>query len=715
MLLSVPGSWRCFPSSTPKAEAEYQGDIADDPLPADSTFVLGDLVGTVIDRVPKLGVVRRDQGHRVGVQLCGEERLRTMAPRELILLGRDATSAATSVSSVPWHLHEDGPPSWASCRELGAAWLLLLGGEEHITLEDLKGLLVTDQQPTSNALLWVALHGQQDFFRLGRELRVQVRPLRDLRRLRHQRRRERLSRERRHRWLEALASRDPDRLSEALHDADAHSGQDLRLLQGWAASADASLAPELPADLCRTLQRAGVSMSPVAIRRLLIGLKRWNPHSLRCMDGTPWVGGFNAALLREAERLVAIADRERPGDEARCDLCQLRCFTLDDPGTEEIDDAVGIGKGSEGGALVWVHIADPARLVEVSSPLDLEARRRGTSLYLASGTIPMFPMSLAQGPFSLRQGKRCPALSAAIHLAEDGALETVKLMRSWIWPTYRLSYEEGDELLELAPPGDDDLSRLERLLDLHRNWRSKHGALLMEQSEGRIRREGQQAVVEIVEPTRARAMVAEAMVLMGEAVAKAGENASLCLPYRSQAAAELPPASELVALPTGAVRNAAIKRCLSRGTLGTRPQAHFSLGLASYVQATSPIRRYADLICHRQLQANLVGGEPLGKAELRALLDDLDSPLRRASQIAREDQRHWQQVWFEQHAESRWRVVFLRWLRPQDELGLVRLQEEHLDVAADCPRLSQPGDALLLQVRAVDSIADQLQLEAIKS
>ena len=69
-------------------------------------------------------------------------------------------------------------------------------------------------------------------------------------------------------------------------------------------------------------------------------------------------------------------------------------------------------------------------------------------------------------------------------------------------------------------------------------------------------------------------------------------------------------------------------------------------------------------------------------------------------------------MWIEDHSGERWSVDFLRWLRPQDRLGLVRIDELALDLAATCPSGSEPGDALLLEVSGVDSVRDQLHLVA---
>ena len=170
------------------------------------------------------------------------------------------------------------------------------------------------------------------------------------------------------------------------------------------------------------------------------------------------------------------------------------------------------------------------------------------------------------------------------------------------------------------PPQEPDLADLERLLQRRRTWRLGQGALLLDLPEGRIRCRDGEPVLEVSEVCPSRQLVAEAMVLAGAVAARFGIEQGLALPYRSQPPADLPPAAELQALPQGAVRFAAIKRCLSRGLMGTQPAPHLSLGLPAYVQATSPIRRYGDLVVQRQIGAQLSGGPVLDEPEVRALI-----------------------------------------------------------------------------------------------
>jgi exoribonuclease-2 len=82
-------------------------------------------------------------------------------------------------------------------------------------------------------------------------------------------------------------------------------------------------------------------------------------------------------------------------------------------------------------------------------------------------------------------------------------------------------------------------------------------------------------------------------------------------------------------------------------------------------------------------------------------------------QISREDQRHWQQVWFEQHPQGQWPALFLRWLRQDQRLALVWAEDLAMTLAAESPLRSQPGDALLLRIQQVDSLRDVLKLQAV--
>ena len=610
---------------------------------------------------------------------------------------------------MPWQLNAEvvaaakpGRKAW------GAAWLLLLESGEPVNLADFTDLVCGDQQPAQLAACWLELVGNQQWFRL-KQSEIQARSAAELRPLRRERRLKQLIEQREQAWQQLLRRREPLDPTQ-LSSTDQQRLEQLKLLASGAVELE-----QLEAGLRQSVTALHLGHDRGDLRHLLVELGQWDPHHLVSMGGTTWSLGFSAELEAETQRLLALNEQELPGDAERLDLTDQRCVTIDDDDTRDIDDGLALERCADGRQRIWIHVADPGRLVEEGSPLDLEARRRGSSLYLASGNLPMFPLELTTGPFSLRAGIRSAAWSSWVELDASGEIADCGIVRSWVKPTYRLSYSDADDLIDLAPPEEGDLAELDQLLDRRRQWRLRQGALLMDLPEGRIRNRDGEPVLEISEPGVSRAMVAEAMILAGAVAARFAVEHQLALPFRSQLPADLPPQAELDALPDGAVRFAAIKRCLSRGLMGTQASPHFSLGLPAYAQATSPIRRYGDLVVQRQIQAQLSGAEPLSQDDLQELLNSFDGAVREGIGISREDQRHWQQVWFEAHKSSQWRADFLRWLRPQDRLGLVRIDDLAMDLAAECPQNAQPGEALLLRVQQVDSLRDQLKLVASAS
>lgn len=640
--------------------------------------------------------------------LVGEAAKRQQHPlRELELLCRlpAGSTPPTSIKAAPWSL--DGQTLQSALprpKDFGAAWVLMQEMGAALPLADWVELVGGCDGPAVRAACWLWLQGPQLLFR-NRQGQIEARPGDDLRRLRKDRHRQVLLDRLQDQWHGFLAQRqpiDPSSLAPAARS-------ELELLMAWA-SGDSQ--EPLPAALRQALQTARCEAEPGAIRHLLVDLGQWDPHQLPSLRSTTWDHGFSPELEAEAERLLASAGQPMAGDGERLDLMHLRSVTIDDEDTRDIDDGLALELTEAGVQRIWIHVADPGRLVEPESPLDLEARRRGSSLYLARGNLPMFPLQLTTGPFSLRAGERNAAWSIWVELDAQGGVAASGVQRSWVKPTYRLSYRDADELIELAPPQEADLLALHALLELRRRWRQGQGAQLMDQLEGRIRVNGGIAELEITEPGPSRNLVAEAMILAGAVVADLGCRHAMALPYRNQLPATLPSQAELSALPPGPVRHAAIKKCLGRGLTSTTPAAHFSLGLQAYVQATSPIRRYGDLLVQRQLLAHSQGLDPLSSDAMLDLINQMEIGIRQAVAISREDQRHWQQVWFEDHSQGQWPAIFLRWLRPQDQLGLVHVEELGMDLAAECPDGCQPAQNLVLRVQLVDSLRDQLRLRA---
>jgi ribonuclease R len=171
---------------------------------------------------------------------------------------------------------------------------------------------------------------------------------------------------------------------------------------------------------------------------------------------------FEAEVEREARRAATRA-WERAEGEARADLRELPTFTVDPATARDFDDAISAEALADESVRVWVHIADVAAHIPLDSPLDLEARRRATSVYLPGTVEPMLPHSLSSGACSLVPGAERLAVTAEL-LLRGAQVERASFYRSIVRSDERLDYEQVDRIFastdrrsipkwEAHPPG----------------------------------------------------------------------------------------------------------------------------------------------------------------------------------------------------------------------------------------------------------------------
>ncbi|HEY9837972.1 MAG TPA: RNB domain-containing ribonuclease, partial [Vampirovibrionales bacterium] len=283
-----------------------------------------------------------------------------------------------------------------------------------------------------------------------------------------------------------------------------------------------------------------------------------------------------------------------PDANNRLDLTHLKVYTIDDESTLEIDDGVSLEYLEDGRQRLWIHIADPTRLLSPGDELDLEARRRSTTVYLPTGMVPMFPHELATGPMSLVQSQLCAALSFAVILDDLGAVAESSIHVTTIKPTYRLTYDDVDEMLQLGLQAEPEISAIAAWSKRRHAWRVSQGAISISMPDSSIKvDENEEITVQLLEDCPSRQLVAEMMILAGEVGARYAQTHNIPVPFRGQPQPELPPEEELLILPPGPVRSSAIRRCMPKSEMATTPSRHASLGLDAYIQVTSPIRRYS--------------------------------------------------------------------------------------------------------------------------
>jgi len=331
----------------------------------------------------------------------------------------------------------------------------------------------------------------------------------------------------------------------------------------------------------RILQILDRQQSPENAHRLLVSLGYWE-HSFN-----PYPQRLNQSLSSPD-----IAVPPLPDDE-RVDMTHLPAFAIDDEGNQDPDDAISLE-----GDRVWVHVADVAALVAPDSPLDLEARARSANLYLPETMVQMLPWEVTER-LGLGLAETSPALSFGFKLAEDAELVDIKVVRSLV-RVKRLSYAEADNQLHAAP-----FDQLQTLTQRYHARRYAAGALQLDLPEVRVQLLNDEIQVEPLIRKDSRDMVTDAMLMAGEAAARFAQERNIPIPFATQAT------PDITEFPSGLAAMYACRRSLKPSQTVCRPDRHAGLGLEMYCRATSPLRRYADLVVHQQLTAHLLGRELL--------------------------------------------------------------------------------------------------------
>jgi ribonuclease R len=362
---------------------------------------------------------------------------------------------------------------------------------------------------------------------------------------------------------------------------------------------------------------------------------------------------FDPVVERAArEAAESVGAREATAGRRR-DLRDLVTFTIDPPTARDFDDAISAESLEDGAVRVWVHIADVAAHVAPGSPVDREAYRRGTSVYVPGAVEPMLPEALSNRACSLVPHQ--DRLAVTVELEFDGPrVRRTAFHRSLIRSDARLDYPRVDRIFagveRAEEPWAQPLAAARRVAAALQAEREGRGALEVEsvEPEFAFSREGHVTGLAPSEQTESHRVIEHLMIAANEAVATLLETRKLPTLYRVHERPDPPRVERLAAqlesldVPTpplpdpmtpqqaldavGEMSRLVAAEVRRRGhgrlaftslVLRTLKQAHYSprnvghAGLRStrYCHFTSPIRRYPDLIAHRALLAAIGAGE----------------------------------------------------------------------------------------------------------
>jgi exoribonuclease-2 len=399
---------------------------------------------------------------------------------------------------------------------------------------------------------------------------------------------------------------------------------------------------------------------------------------------------FNAFLFEAFPRGTGFPSVAELPPLPELPIATVRAFSIDDASTTEIDDAFSVRHLANGNLEIGIHIAAPALGIARGSPLDSIARARLSTVYMPGRKITMLPEAVIDR-FTLAAGTAPVALSLYVETAHDGTVvrQSTRAERVPIAANLRLDAISECFAAEASPSDpewSDELRALWRLARKLEEARGKADVARVDYNfivDWNVPSDGKVTILPRPRGSPLDKLVAELMIHVNSTWGKLLFDAGVPGLYRTQQ--------------TGKVR------------MSTKAEPHQGLGVAQYLWASSPLRRYSDLINQRQLLATLDGATPAyaeGDAELFAIMTDFELTYSQYAELQDRMEHYWCLRWLEQEkvAESEATVV-------RD--SLVRLDGIPLYVRApDLPALT-PGTRVRIGVGRIDLLAATVEARFI--
>lgn len=354
--------------------------------------------------------------------------------------------------------------------------------------------------------------------------------------------------------------------------------------------------------------------------------------------------------VKKAAKKIPLTVQEKDYKQ-RTDRRDLKIITVDGEDAKDLDDGVYAKKLDNGNFFLGVYIADVSHYVRENSPLDLEARKRGTSVYLADRVIPMLPTRLCNGICSLNAGEDRLSMAAEMEIDNNGKIVSYKILPTVIHVYRRLTYDIVNKILvdkdkETIDANADLLPLLNPLLEIRnilKKQRNIRGSIDFNIPEIKVKLDSKGLPIALLKRTGSlgESIIEECMLAANETVAKHMFMKKTPFIYRIH---EQPDKEKIDSLndllsafnlhinkdtETDSINPKAIQHVLEKVSgkpeekiissvaLRTMQQAryceenfgHFGLAAKYYTHFTSPIRRYPDLIVHRLLTEVLPTGK----------------------------------------------------------------------------------------------------------
>ena len=392
-------------------------------------------------------------------------------------------------------------------------------------------------------------------------------------------------------------------------------------------------------DKSKLLNEAHLKETPESAHKILISTGYWK------IEKNPYPTRFKHPLNSPKLELPPIEHNKKYED-----LTHLTSYAIDNEGSTDPDDAVCFD-----GENLWIHIANPADIITPDSKSDMDARKRGATLYIPEGISRMLGES-AVDAFALGLHDDSYALSFKLKLNDSAEILDVDILRTKIKVSC-ISFEKADEEKLNA-----NLKPLFEIAEKNRKKREAAGAVSIDMPEVQIKVEtendNQKVFINPYNFTESFLMIKEMMLLAGEAAARFAFKNNIPFQYVSQEAPELPKK-----LPEGLAGEYRKRKAMRPRNVGTIPAMHSALGIAMYSQITSPLRRYGDLVAHQQLLKFIDGNEVMKTDDLLMRIAAGDIAGKNCSYAERASRQHWTLIYLLQNPDWQGEAVILETIK----------------------------------------------------
>ncbi len=456
------------------------------------------------------------------------------------------------------------------------------------------------------------------------------------------------------------------------------------------------------------LDKAGIDAGE-NLFQMLVKLKVWNYDENTDIYRYDIPVSFSDKVIEYTSELAkktseVFETSEVSGNNRRRDLTDLPLMTIDGHGTLDFDDALSIEDTGEY-YLLGVHIADVGHYVKKGEALDKEAFFRGSSIYMPDQKIPMLPTGLSDDICSLKAGEIRPAVSIMIKIERlSSDILDYEIFPSLIRIKDQLTYHEVNQITE----ENKELSILYNIAKMFREKRLSGGAVQINLPEVNIwiEENGDLVINRAENESPGRILVSETMIMANWMMAKFLVKNGLPSIYRSQAE----PRSRLYKNENATLyQNWMQRRLLSRFMLGHGPERHSGLGLDAYMTATSPIRKYSDLVAQRQIKAVFGMETPYTSNEIDKIIQMLDNPMRNVAKMQYLRKRYWLLKYLERKVGGKEEAIVLT-KRKNNYAALIPEYMIECDLPMPGGCTLKPEDLIQIRIQHVNARRDVLSV-----